>query len=550
MNDIFRLRKKVPVEAVNLGWIDLPELDPLSNVNIIRVGDFIPENVNLQWLSSKGSSVPGVFVNNTDVTGFVYATQYNISPSGDAASGTITSGVAKYTNYRPYSTEVAPSGFVVNNLTAKIEVKPPRGGPLDVWRLRVRDGLVQKRYILQSRDGSWLSKIFSPGDELMLYFSIPETCLTPYYTGASVYTSGYAITTYRDEKIVEANYVLAEVIDQNTVQLPYRDIVEIFDFDINQEHVSVSTSGLVTKLTQMPKGIFNSWNPETGRVTLNLNLSLTDEVRVGFRYVEPDYLFEGYLDDFGTYHDLDLNPSPGHFYDSVRPSLELLNLPVYVYLIPSAAYKIKNANGTYTQDRTIYSGTRWTNSFLRWERTAQPIGDPNASTETGSPTDTVTNPCLARSTFGYGYFGSAVFTDNVTVTDSVTPGVITSGTISATGLAQIPCALILAKVYITPNSIVDNVSILDTRSRGGGIPEEIKPNAPELPGQVQRIIESFWDISGWNGRPVPLAGAIQLELPKEILTGTNRFNLFTQDEIEKLAEDLRPAGNKVIIKYV
>ncbi|HYT43448.1 MAG TPA: hypothetical protein VEP90_14005, partial [Methylomirabilota bacterium] len=259
-----------------------------------------------------------------------------------------------------------------------------------------------------------------------------------------------------------------------------------------------------------------------------------DIIQVNYRHREYLYLYEGFLDDIGIYHDLDLNPQKGHTYDGGRSTSELLNIPIYLYLVPTAAYRFKDSGGNFTQDRAIFTADRWTQAFIRWEKTASPIS---------SPFQASADVCKTRSTYGSSYFGNGKFVDSISV-DTL------SQSASGTGLANQPSAIILAKLYVTSNSQVDNVQILDTRSRGGGIPIIVDTNDVKLPGQTRREINTYWDISGWDGQPVPLGGVLLVEIPGGVLTGTGGYSLFSQDEIEAIVKSHVAAGIRVIIRYV
>lgn len=534
MSDVLRFARRVPDEGAGLAWIEMPPLDPAGNISLVEVGKYVAENRDKVWDQALGSDVVGLAVTTTAVTGNIYRTTYNPAPSGGSP---ISSGVATYISTRGATTAVSPSGFIVENFTTQIRVLPPVENRIGVWRLRIQDGLVKRDYTLRSVDSSWLSQIFNVGDQLVVYYSVPEISYIPYMS------EGPSGSIYRDYRVLDVSGALAEILDEHTIQLPTGDLVEVLALTVNGNAVITSSSGQLfveggIQPSQVPpRGPFTAWDPLGGVLTLSRTLQEEDQVLVNYRYREFLYLYEGYPDDNGTFHNLNFSPFPGHSYDSGRPTTELLNIPVYLYLLPTAAYRVRNAAGVVDQERKLYSGLRWHKSFLRWERTAASIEVNEAPFES--------HLSLRRSTFGFDYWDVAEFADNIPVDN-----LPTTSTTGGSGLAYLPSALVLAKVYLTSNAQIENVDVIDTRLRGGGIPDSVNVEDPILPGETRREIETYWDISGWDGQPVPLAGVLVVELPSAILTGDNGLPQFTQQEIVEIVRQHVAAGVKVVVKYV
>lgn len=130
-----------------------------------------------------------------------------------------------------------------------------------------------------------------------------------------------------------------------------------------------------------------------------------------------------------------------------------------------------------------------------------------------------------------------------TVADSVT-GVIERvpqlGKFSHDG-GEIPVAKLIGVYQVTPMRDPGDVGVLDTRTRGGGLNEDIDPTV---------LQEGFMnlDIGRWDGEPFQSAGAVVVsmptglpgtDIPPGVLTGwpepTGWFNatkLLTRDEID------------------
>lgn len=522
-SDELRFSRRVPEAGVNLAWVEIPPITPEENISLVEAGKFLAENINLVWTEALDPRVTGTDVALATVTGTIYLTTYNAVP---ATTGTITSGAATYTVYRRPTTLVSPSGFLVENFTKEIRVRHPQVNETGVWRMRLEDGVIVRRHVLRRSDNSWLNRLFSVGDELILFYSLPEAELIPYRTGDNA---------LRDARVVEVSGSVAELIDERILQLQDADLYQINQISINGNNLISSATGVINLEAPPPLGVFTAWDPVKGQLTLNRSMSAADEVIVSYRYREYQAVYEGYVGDDGLFHDLDLNPSPGHFYDGGRATAELLNIPVYLYLLPTAAYKVTDSGGNFTQERRIYTAERFSRNLLRWERTTAPVSNTDP---------VVTNPCLQRSTVGSCYFGSARFVDDGTV-----EGLATTSATGAT-LANFPSALVLAKLYVTSNAQIDNVKVIDTRTRGGGLPEAVDVNDVTLPGATRQEISTYLDVAGWDGQPVPLAAVVIVEIPQGVLTGANGYTQFSQDEIEAVVNSHIASGVKAIIRYV
>jgi hypothetical protein len=531
MANQLRFSARVPPTAVNLAWVQIPDASPEQNLSLVDAARYIAENINL--VSDEKINAAGI---TGDASGN-YILTYNPAPA--SLSGAIETGPSGYV-YRKVKTQtISPSGWVIKTFTSQIEVLHPEPNEAEVWRVRVKDGLVIRQYRLRADDKSWLSKAFDVGDTLVCYYTLPEVLRSRSYLAGG--------SRYIDQQIVHKPDLKCTIIDEHTIQLPDEDLVEITSLKVNEEEL-VTSGAYQLKIFHEdhsehvvpPIGPFTAWDPENGQVTLSRSLGERDEVTATYRYREHVYTYEGYKDEDNVYHDLDLNPYPGHTYDGGTATSELLKKLVYLYLLPSAAYRIRTAAGAVEQEREIYTGLRFTHYFLRWESVAS--AEDNDDTDGGGGGDV--DPCRGRFTYGHSYFGSASFVSQVPQ-DTLPP----AGT-TGTGLSFAPSALILAKIYTTAAAQVDNVEVIDTRVRGGGIPEGIEPTDPNLPGDTRKQIESYWDLGGWDGQPVPLAGCCLVELPGDLLTGANGRTQFTSEEIEESVNRHMPAGVKAIVRYL
>jgi hypothetical protein len=155
-------------------------------------------------------------------------------------------------------------------------------------------------------------------------------------------------------------------VDERTVQFPHTDLYEVLSLTVNGEEQVASSSGQLMPGSSLPRGPFGSWDAWNGRVTLLRGVEGGSLVRATYRYREHLYVYEGYSDAGNVFHELNLNPTSGHMYDGTRPTRELLKKTVYLYLLPTAAYRVIRADGTYEQDRKIYTGNRWVKDGRPW----------------------------------------------------------------------------------------------------------------------------------------------------------------------------------------
>lgn len=541
-----RMGRKVPKGAVNLAWVQIPELDPLENLSLVDTGSFIAENTDLIWKEVLPGD--GVFLEDGNGDGVPDgATQYTTYNPLRTGGSEIQTPWAGYQTARASVPNTLPPLYMGQFFASQIQVLHPKTPAHGAWHLRVQDGVMQRRHVLRDDDQSWLRQVFQPGDDLMLIYSVYESAQLP------TPLEGDHVNAERDWRAVDPGPQLVEVLNSHTLQLPDGDLYEVTSVLVNgdelvlapDEALSPYSAAAATPEQVLPVGPFTGWDPAKGTVALARSVSESDEIEVRYKYREYHYTFRGYVDDEGVYRDLNLNPAPGHTFDGGRDTRELLDRPVYIYLLPTAAYRVRLADDTVEPSRVIYSGYRWCKSFLRWELAGLAPPDVAPGGGGGGGGGTAFDPCLVRSCFGSAKFGSAVYVDDLPVDDNLPPP--PDGEV---GLGVYPSAILLAKVHVTPNSQVENVRIVDTRRRGGGVPVGVDVADIKLPGEFRRQAETYWDLGGWDGQPVPLAGVLLVELPQGLITGSPQYPQYQQAEIEQIVKSHVAAGVRVIIRYV
>lgn len=516
----------VPSGAINLAWVSPPPLNPEENILLMDVVRSIPWNKPNYYTDPITASL----------------TNLSINYEGNALTLPIS---------------VSTLQQQLTHIHSPISLIQPVEDATNAWNLQVVDGtfttlstFASATEVYTDRDGntqkSWLLKAaeegaWNDGDRLVLIYSIPEVLTAPYLTG-----------TTRDER-QEYNLRAVEVIDEpveiaddHTILLNNKNIYLISSIKINEETI-VSTD--------IYKGDSNSEiisiDFENGVIQLTRSITPRENVEVSYRYSQRAYLYKGYYnEDVGMYHDLDLNPSYGHTFDNGQPGWKLLSEVVYIYLLPSAAYSYEEyLTGTIN----IHSALKWTQHLIRWE--SGPCLTLGSTGINGYTPPGGTDIVLSSSTYGHCWYNVSRFASKlpfdspqvILIDGSVGEGLTAGGYGTLSGN---PNAAILAKIYVTPNGIIDSVKLLDTRRYGGGVQEDYELAEHLVTGDQLSEIAACWDTAGWEGDPAMLNGVVVIDIPEDILSGTNGYTQFTEREVEEIVNKHIAAGIKPIIRYV
>lgn len=519
----------VPSGGINLAHITPPSLDPVENVVIMNAARNIPLNKELYYSDPIATDIEAITFTHT-------------------TTSTLTSSLqAKDLSQQIY------------HLHSPIKLLGTIEDASNAWHLEIQDGTftVLTTYTSSNEsyvdsDGntikSWLLRAseddsaWTDGEQLVLIYSIPEVLTSPYLTGI--------VNNTEKEYNIRALQVVNEVAaigDEHTILLNNRNIYQIDSIYVNQEPLLIETF-YSTSIDQAIK----STDFENGTITLTRSITNRDTIQVSYRYSQKALLYRGYFDeDRNIYHDLDLNPSYGHTFSNGEPGWKLLSEVVYLYLLPSAAYSYTNYLAT--GNIAIHSALKYTQNLLRWEAgPSLTLGSTgyNIYTPPGG-----TDISLSSSTYGYCWYNVSRFASRlpfdtpqvILIDGSIGEGLTAGGYGTLSGN---PNAAILAKIYVTPNGIVDSISMIDTRRYGGGVLEDSELQKQLVTGEQQREMATCWDIGGWEGDPAMLNGVVVIELPEQLLTGEDGYTEFTEREIEEIVSKHVAAGIKPIIKYV
>lgn len=250
-----------------------------------------------------------------------------------------------------------------------------------------------------------------------------------------------------------------EYIDSHHVRLARTPLYVTYDQGVGTPTNLTLTRGGQT-LTVL------DWNAFTGELEVQESLSFDDDLEATYYYAESDLVYTGYYDeDTARFYRLDLNPSPGHFYDDPsdgirRPSSELVGKSVYLYILPVTLDRQAEA----LRPLLLASG-----------RTPEEIFSAESR----------------ENDFQY------------LVRHWIVPRNTSLAQVEAEIAAKHPDAQIIGRYDVTYPYDPGRVQLIDIRRRGGGL--EPFEGADEA---------SLWDLSSMDGKPYPGQGVIVIEVPE------------------------------------
>ena len=280
---------------------------------------------------------------------------------------------------------------------------------------------------------------------------------------------------------------IPQVIDDTTLQLADSPLYVEVDFDQNGQRIitnlTVTSDGKEIKVAD--------YNAAAGIVYLAEHIDHTTDIRVDYTYKNSWYEYRGYYDESKDYFvHLDLNPFEGHTYSAYqsnntyveRPTKELFNQVIYLYIRPAETRRL-NPNGQYV----MVPGSR--QIYTLFHRIGREL--------------TESDP---------------MYTEQVQK---------------------------LAKIYVKPNSNRSDITVIDTRQRGGGLKESI---SQDLIDKFEPEANYYWDIGFLDGKAYPGNSVVIVRLPKTILK--EHGGRFTESEVEAAVDKHIAFGSYYIIEYV
>lgn len=108
-----------------------------------------------------------------------------------------------------------------------------------------------------------------------------------------------------------------------------------------------------------------------------------------------------------------------------------------------------------------------------------------------------------------------------------------------------PAAMILGIIQLREHTNVREATVMDARSRGGGLKQTITENDMK---RVQPLSRNYWDMSTWDGTAYYKNGVVIIELPKTILD--TQGGQFTEQQVKDIVSKYIAYGIYYIIEYV
>jgi len=105
--------------------------------------------------------------------------------------------------------------------------------------------------------------------------------------------------------------------------------------------------------------------------------------------------------------------------------------------------------------------------------------------------------------------------------------------------------ILIGSIYVRHNTSLRSTRILDARSRGGGVLEEIRDG---LRKELEPESEHYWDIGFWDGEPYTENAVLIVRLDKRILTENG--GRFTHQEVDAKVSKWLAHGTLPLIEYV
>jgi hypothetical protein len=344
----------------------------------------------------------------------------------------------------------------------------------DNWYIRVHNASINKIINLPP-DGDSFNQIVQmypglighAGESISVEYSLPEF--------DRQYFNGKPIVTVENEE--------AEQIDEYTIKVKFTPICN---------YKPIRIEGHTVKDVQSIKGI------------ITLNEPITEygkRIFATYSYIEEWITYRGYYDgitpyDPGilntTFWHLDVNPSPHHSITTTE-----LGIPGHLSLNPS--FNIDNPSLTETEREGIIRVDKPTN--LMMSRPIYVYIYPRSITLNGRK---------IRNKLGEESASTTIF-------HTTMPNIFND-----------PLAISLGKVYIQPNSSLQDMIIIDTRTRGGGLSNTI---SKAIIDQINIESNYYWDIGNWDGQPYQENAVAYFRIPETLLV--KHGGRFTEDEVRE-----------------
>ncbi len=388
----------------------------------------------------------------------------------------------------------------------KIQIEKPkiehRKMEVDNWYLRIKSGRFLKRITLpyyEVASTEKLPEIYIAYPQLLGMVEKPEDIVEvdleyslPEYTNQEFYNRPFVLID-KEAPIILNEYALqtrySPLVLESDTGVSY---LEVYSVHANQKrHLRVSD-------VDAAKGI----------IYLLDRIREQDDIYIRYAYKEEWYTYRGFEKDKEFFH-LDLNPTQGHRY-------------------------------------TIAA-----NGFHHWIPT-------DKDKESFVPKDVYSTELLAKQIHVYLRPKVIRYVDHVNPSrhGNPIPGTMKTKVLYHTDeewwfnekdYKYDPTMLRLGKVMLQANSQAnENMTILDTRTRGGGLDESL---SREIISQINKESLYHWDIGYFDGEAYQENGVIIIRVPQSILKSDDNPNGFHESEVQAAVAKHEAYGILPIIEY-
>lgn len=419
----------------------------------------------------------------------------------------------------------------VNDTTVKVQGAPLYVQTGSVRKERMekadRDGLVFKAlndewaktfvprvYVDEDANGSeaeWLSGFdVDYANGLVIFeYPVPGIVRVDYeYNNLEVWKRTYNNIRVRDEEVVSTDRRTFPSAHANWLRFP-TPIVRIKPYGTGEEKIAPVTTytidysaGVVTFKEDMADRVIieytyssderlaiKDFDAQNGHIHLEEDIDFKHEVYVNYYYEEGHLEYRGYYDTaLGEFIHLDLNPSEGHY-------------------------------STFPVVRTDGLSGR---TFTSWEQV---------------PTAKLMNKevyvYLLPYKDSFGNYNEHTVRHCYSIAEW-------HGIQKAN-----PAALLLGVVQLREHTKVQDVVVMDARSRGGGLRGNITESEMKA---KQPLSSSYWDMATWDGTAYYKNGVLIIELPRRILDTAG--GTFTEAQVRETVQKYMAYGTYCIIEYI
>jgi hypothetical protein len=419
---------------------------------------------------------------------------------------TVSIDVTAWTTFQDL--EAVPLFAIKVEEQRKIEIEKPKvefnNMDVDNWYLRVKNGRFLKRITLpyfETGSSEKLPEIYVAYPELLGMVTNPNDTVEV--------DLEYNLPEYTNQEFQNRPYVLMDkeqpvILNDYAIQTRYAPIV------LRSETGKSFLQVYSIRADQRRELRVSDIDTAKGIIYLHDRIREQDDVYIRYAYSEDWYTYRGFEKDNHFFH-LDLNPTQGHQYtvasngfhswiptnndkeDYIIPkeendSMELLVKQLHIYLRPFCIRSVDTSNPV--KNGTVIEGTARSKVLFHTDEEWW-----------FNPKDYKYDPTMLR----------------------------------------------LGKVMLQANSNMnENMTILDTRTRGGGLDEAL---SKEIIRQVNKESMYHWDIGYFDGEAYQENGVIVVRVPRSILKSDLNPNGFHETEVQEAVAKHKAYGVVPIIEY-